>query len=343
MLISCSDDNNLSPGDKENEFQQVNLVSDTIKFHPHRIDTNLVNAWGITTGNRCTEIFIAANHTGKVVVYDNNGNIKSSPIIIPGRDSGTIGSPTGLAYDTTASFIIPGINEPAKLIVASEDGIITAWSSGDTAVIVAKGDTDAVYKGITLVTDNGTPFICVANFKQQKIEVFDVNFTKITGKPFIDNQIPADFGPFNIQEIKGLLYVTYAKRKAPDFMDDEPGPGNGFVDVFTTAGVFVKRFASQGTLNSPWGIVKAPKNFDSFCDAILVGNFGDGRINAFDESGKFLDQLERENGTAVEIDGLWSIYFLTRNTFSSAEKKQLYFTAGPDDENHGLFGFLKVE
>jgi uncharacterized protein (TIGR03118 family) len=343
MVISCSDDNNLSPSDKNNEFKQVNLVSDTNKFHPRHIDTNLVNAWGITTGNRCTEIFIAANHTGKVVVYDNDGNLKSNPIIIPGRDSGTIGSPTGLAYDTTASFIIPCVNKASRLIAASEDGIITAWSSGDSAVIVATGDKDAVYKGIALVTDAGSPFICAANFKQQKIEVFDGNFIKINGKPFVDNQIPTDFGPFNIQEIKGLLYVTYAKRAPPDFMDDEPGAGNGFVDVFTTDGAFIKRFASQGTLNSPWGIVKAPKHFDSFSNAILIGNFGDGRVNAFDESGKFLGQLEIENGTAVEIDGLWSLYFLTRDVFSSVEKKQLYFTAGPDAENHGLFGYLKVE
>lgn len=166
--------------------------------------------------------------------------------------------------------------------------------------------------------------------------VFDSNFNYVTNKPFADGGIPSDYGPFNIRNIDGNLYVTYAKHKAPDNEDDQKGPGNGFVDVFNANGKLLKRFASRGALNSPWGIVPTANGFFNDPNTILIGNFGDGRINVYKDNGDFVGSLKNEGGDDIIIDGLWAI----ENNIPNADPKQLYFTAGPDDESHGLFGYL---
>ena len=365
-IISCND-NKISNQDCEDPFgrpdgyTQVNLVADTNGLFPtpKRIDPTLVNAWGIVaTDDACGKLYIAANNQGKVVVYDTAGNQKEDPIVIPNRVVGAIGTPTGLALNKTKSFTIPGTNEVSILIIASEDGLISAWSGrqstnggSDTlfqsAIIVAGGkDVNAVYKGVAIASDGGSDFIYAANFKEQRIDVFDANFQVVTNKLFIDNSIPSDFGPFNIHEIDGLLYVTYAKRKAPDVIgnvDDVAGPGNGYINIFTTAGILVKRFASQGALNSPWGIIKTPKNFSPtfLSNSVLVANFGDGFINTFNSNGEFTGAIELNVSTAVDIQGIWGLVLLRGDKFSSKDKSLIYFTAGPDEEKHGLFGFLR--
>ncbi len=186
---------------------------------------------------------------------------------------------------------------------------------------------------------NTSNFIYLTDFRHGKIDILDKNFNYVTNNGFHDPNIPAGFAPFNIVNIGGKLFVTYARQKAPDDMDDQKGPGNGYVDIYDPNGTFIKRFASQGTLNSPWGLVDAPAGFADTKETILIGNFGDGRINIFDTQGNFRSQLQ-SNGQPVSIDGLWAIDFLQSN-MGGSPNNPLYFTAGPNEESHGLFGYLK--
>ncbi|MDB5142280.1 MAG: hypothetical protein JWQ66_993 [Mucilaginibacter sp.] len=314
---------------------QNNLVADTAGYGAAKIDNNLLNAWGIAA-NPMGIIWIASNHKGVSTVYDKTGKTLIPPVTIPSVTADQPGAPSGVVFNSTTSF---GGN---KFIFAGEDGVITAWASGGAAVKVAdRSSSNAVYKGLTIATDAGANFIYATNFRGGEIDVFDSNFNYVTSKPFLDTSIPAGFGPFNIQNIGGLLYVTYAKLKAPDNMDDQAGAGNGYVNVFKPDGTLVKRFASQGTLNSPWGITHAPAGFASGTEAILIGNFGDGRINIYDLQGNYKGQLQN-NGQVVAIDGLWAIDFLNTNPNSVSSTDPLYFTAGPMDEAHGVFGFLQT-
>ena len=315
-------------------FAQTNLVADTAGYGAAQIDHSLLNAWGMAV-NPTGAVWIASNHKAVSTVYDKTGKTLLPPVTIPSVTAGQPGAPSGVIYNGTADF---GGN---TFIFAGEDGVITAWKSGTAAVKVADRSTsNAVYKGLAIAADAGANFIYAANFKGGKIDVFNSTFNFITSKPFLDASIPAGFGPFNIQNIGGLLYVTYAKLKGPDDMDDQAGAGNGYVNVFKPDGTLVKRFASQGTLNSPWGITHAPAGLACTTESILVGNFGDGRINIFDLQGNFKGQLSN-NGQVVTIDGLWAIDFLNTNANSVSSTDPLFFTAGPVDEAHGVFGFLQ--
>jgi uncharacterized protein (TIGR03118 family) len=191
-----------------------------------------------------------------------------------------------------------------------------------------------------MASDGTANFLYLTNFKGGKIDVFNREFNYVTNKPFWDPNIPAGFAPFNIQNIGGKLYVTYAKQKEPDHMDDQAGPGNGYVDIFNPDGTFVKRFASKGELNSPWGIALAPPGFAGQSQTILIGNFGNGRINVFDMQGNHLGALKVQ-GQNIVIDGLWAIDFLKNNLPGGSPTDPLYFTSGPDGESHGLFGYLQ--
>ena len=319
-------------------FNTTYLVADTAGFGSARIDNNLENAWGIAigpTGN----FWISSAEAGVSTIYDGSGAQKLAPVMIPSRDSIAGGTPTGQIYNATSDFAIPG-GGASKFIFASEDGSLSAWSSGASAVRVATSpSTDAVYKGIAMASVNGANYLYVTNFKDAKIEVFDKNFSSVSSMSFSDPAIPANYAPFNIANIDGNLYVTYAKHKAPDNEDDDAGVGNGYVDVFTPSGTLVKRFASQGTLNSPWGLTKAPAGFGDFGNAILVGNFGDGRISAFDSTGKFLGQLSNTNNQPLVIPGLWALEFAAPSV-TALNSKYLWFAAGPDDESHGAFGYV---
>jgi uncharacterized protein (TIGR03118 family) len=332
-IYSCKKSNN-TPTQQFN-ISQTNLVADTAGFGAARIDNNLGNAWGLARfpGG---PVWISLNNPGLSAVYDTTGNPLLPPVIIPSAAAGQPGTPSGLVYNGTPDF---GGN---KFLFASEQGIVLGWSSGASAVIVAdQSQSNAVYKGLAIAADGGNNFLYVTNFRAGKIDVFDNNFNYVTGKSFTDPGIPAGFGPFNIQSIGGLLYITYAKLQGPVNMDDQAGPGNGYVDIFNTNGTFVKRFASQGTLNSPWGIALAPAGFANAQSTILIGNFGDGRINIFDMSGNYKGQLQN-NGTVISIPGLWAIDFLKNNQPGSSPTSPLYFTAGPGNEAHGLFGTLQL-
>ena len=315
---------------KDGQIRQFNLVSDTT-FPGARIDANLSNAWGITV-TPSGIIWISANHTGMAAIYDSAGNQKLNPITIPTVNNAPGGAPTGVVFNfTSTGFSLPSGN-PSRFIFAGEDGIISAWgpTSGSSAIVAAdQSAQNAVYKGLDIAQNGDNFFLYAANFKQAKVDVFDQNFTLVSGMSFSDPGIPQGYAPFNIKNIDGMLFITYAQQKGPDNMDDQSGPGHGFVDIFTPAGTFVSRFATRKTLNSPWGIAEGLSG--NLINTILIGNFGDGRINVFRKSGEFIGLLP------VKIDGLWGLF--TANF--PAVKNKIYFTAGPSDENHGLFGYLQ--
>jgi uncharacterized protein (TIGR03118 family) len=322
-----------------NGYQQVNLVSDVTGFGAAIIDPNLVNAWGIAEATS-GPIWISSNGPGLSTIYNENGISLRAPVTIPSPDSTGGGTPSGVVFNNTTdfSFWTGKVAVASKFIFATEDGLVTAWGGGNSATTVVNNSSgNTVYKGLAIANDGTGNFLYVTNFKQSRIDVFDKNFNPVSGKLFHDPGIPSDYGPFNIRNIDGWLYVTYAKHLAPDNHDDQAGPGNGFVDVFKPDGTWVKRLATHGTLNSPWGIVEATAGFCNVTvHAILVGNFGDGHINVYDKDGGYHGQLEN-HGRPIAIDGLWAI----DNHLPTVDSTLLYFTAGPDHESHSLFGYLQ--
>jgi uncharacterized protein (TIGR03118 family) len=317
------------------DFVQVNLVGNNDEYHPARIDPLLVNGWGIAFSSFGT-IWISAEGTGVSTVYNKDGNQVLPAVTIPSPGSATGGHPTGQVFNNGRGFRLANGN-PARFIFAGADGIISGWNGGPAAV-TAVSDPGEAYLGITLARDGADSFLYVANFSEGKIEVYDTAWQEVD-RPFIDPALPAGYAPFNIQVIGNQLYVMYAKKGADD--EEEPGPGNGYVSIFNPGGSFIKRFASRGQLNAPWGIAKAPDSFwgdGTMTNVILVGNFGDGHINAFDADGHFLGQL-RQSGQPIVIEGLWGISFAPA-TATTINPNWLYFAAGPDDEEEGLFGYI---
>jgi uncharacterized protein (TIGR03118 family) len=320
--------NSLSLGN----FKQVNLNANTSSYGAPHINQRLQNAWGMAVASS-GPIWVCANHSGLSFVYDDRGHQLIPPVSIPSNQTGVPGSPTGQVFNATTDFVIPGTGNPAKFIFAGEDGTISAWNGGSAAIIVVDRSKAGVeYKGITMANDGGANFLYAANFTNHKVDVFDKNFKRIFNKPFNDPGIPSGYGPFNVSAINGMLYVTYALVKVDG--DDSAGLGHGYVDVYFPNGTLSNRIASQGTLNSPWGLAEGFPALIGM-DALLVGNFGDGRINVFDWNGNFKGQL-MNGGTPIVIDGLWALNDDIPNTW----RRQLYFTAGPNDEADGVFGYL---
>jgi uncharacterized protein (TIGR03118 family) len=325
------------------------LVSDQPGVAPIT-DPNLVNAWGIALSTS-SPFWVASNKPGLAEVY--SGDVGNTPLT-KGSLEVTItgGAPTGTVFNTTTDFKIPmgSPTLPAVFIFASESGAVTGWNpnvpaaGSKTAVLGFQAMDEAIYKGIALANDsvNGNNYLYLADFHNNKIDVLDKNFAIAhLGGSFTDPNLPAGFAPFNVAEINGQLYVSYAKQDNPaDAEDDMAGPGNGVIDVYTNDGVFVKRLVSNGAgskLNSPWGMVVAPASFGDFGGDLLVGNFGDGRIHAYDATtGAFLGTLTGFKNRPVHVDGLWGLAF--GNGTNGGDANTLYFAAGPDDEAHGLFG-----
>jgi uncharacterized protein (TIGR03118 family) len=343
-VISCQKANNtygttptspVLPGN----FQVFNLVSDTASYMPSFLDTNLVDAWGLAINPKGI-FWIAANGTGNAVVYDSTGKTLLGPLGIPFEGVANGSSPSGAIFNATTDFTIPVVGQTALFVYSTENGTLTAWAPGlDTfATVVDNSAKGTVYKGLAWAVNGGANYLYATDFRGGKIDVFDKNFAPVSIS-FSDPGIPAGFGPFNIVNIGGQLYVTYAKLKGPDDMDDQAGPGNGYVDIFTPAGVLVKRFFSGGVLDSPWGLAQAPAGSGLPFHSILVGNFGDGWINAFDSTGVYLGPLA-SSGTPIAVPGLWAISFAA-NVIPGASPSKLYFTAGPDGENQGLFGYIQ--
>lgn len=340
--LSCHKNNNTpKPPALNTNFAQTNLVSDTTSYGAATIDPSLLNAWGLAVNPTSAIIWISANHSGSSDVYDPTGKTLFGPVDIISMKMNHGGSPSGVAFNPTNDFAIPGESAPDKFVFVNEDGTIAAWPLGAPATntVVDRSQANAVYKGCAFGVQNGNTYFYAANFKGNSIDVFDNHWQSVSAFSFQDPAIPSGFGPFNIANIGGMLYVTYAKLKASDNEDDDAGPGNGYVDIYTTDGKLAKKFAATGTLNSPWGIAQAPAGSGLPLHSIVVGNFGDGRINVFDSTGTYLGPLQG-NGQPVVIEGLWALDFPVNENPSFGPDK-LYFTAGPKDEQHGLFGFLK--
>jgi uncharacterized protein (TIGR03118 family) len=321
------------------------LVSDQPGVAPIT-DPHLVNAWGIAVGPQA--MWVSANGKDLSDVY--TGDVAGAPLVKnPLEVNIPEGEPTGQVFNnTTSDFMVSAGTHTgqALFIFASESGVVSGWSPAvpppapSTAAQIGFQATDgAVYKGIALANDsaNGDNFLYVADFHNNKIDVLNSNF-KLTslGGAFSDPNLPTGFAPFNIAAINGQLYVSYAKQDA-DQHDDVAGLGNGFIDVFSTDGEFVNHLVSQGQLNSPWGMVVAPANFGDFSNDLLVGNFGDGRINAYNPTtGTFLGTLSSSKGHPVVTPGLWGLAF--GNGSTAGDSNTLYFAAGPGGESHGLLG-----
>jgi uncharacterized protein (TIGR03118 family) len=317
------------------DFTQVNLIGDNDEYSPARIDANLVNGWGIAVSPNGI-FWVSAEGTGTSLVVDKGGAQIIPPVSIPSPTSTSGGHPSGQVFNSTADFKLPN-GTKAFFLFAGLDGVISGWNGGAAAVAVIN-DPGEVYSGITIAQDGAANFLYVANFSEKKIEVFDANFNDVD-KPFKDPNLPKEYSPFNIQNIGGKLYVMYAKLNEEEG-EEEAHPGFGYVDIYNPDGSLEKRFVSKGQLNAPWGIAWAPASFfgEGGQNAILIGNFGDGSINAYSEDGDFLGQL-RHHGKPIKIEGLWGIAFAPA-TATTVSPNALYFAAGPDDEEHGLFGYI---
>lgn len=315
-------------------FVQNNLVADIASIGAVTVDPNLVNPWGMAFGSTGI-LWVANNGTGTSTLYAQDGTKQALTVTIPAAAAGSTGVPTGTVFNSTTDFNM-ATGGPALFLFAGEDGTIAAWNaaSGTTASIVSdRSATGAVYKAIAMAQTGGANFLYVTNFHGGTVDVFDKNFAFV--KSFNDATIPAGFAPFGIATINGNLYVSFAKQLAPDNTDDESGAGNGFVDIFNPDGTLIRRFATQGSLNSPWGIAVAPAGFGTFAGDVLIGNFGDGLIGAYDpNTGALVDLLRSPGGAQINIPGLWQLLFAPDGA------PTLFFSSGPNDETHGLVGTL---
>jgi len=321
------------------DFTQVNLVGNNDEYNPVRIEPALVNGWGLAFSGGGVA-WIAAEGSGKSVVVNKDGGQVLAPVSIPSPVATTGGHPTGVIFSpSTVDFRLPNGN-PARFIFAGADGVISGWNGGAAAVRQVDNSATAAYLGLAIASDAGSNFLYAANFRAGTIDVFNSTWAMVS-KPFIDPDLPQGYSPFNIQAIDNKLYVLYAKPGPDGFEIHQPG--SGIVNIFNPDGSFVKRFISHGQLNAPWGIAKAPQTFygnefGSIPNTFLVGNFGDGRINAYDADGTFLGQL-RAHGNPIVIDGLWAISFAPASA-TTVDPNRLFFTAGPDHEEDGLFGYI---
>jgi len=328
--------NSLSP------MKQVNLVANNDEYvKPAHEDPTLLNSWGLAfSPNGIAWVASQEGHVSQV--YNSEGVTLIPPVHIPSPvNTEGDGNPTGVVFnpDSTAFKIPSGNGSPAsaaRFIFAGLDGVISGWNGTQGTKAFRKLTTTGVYTGLTLAMRGDRTYLYAANFKDRRIDVWNYLWQKVSWD-FTDPYLPADYTPFNIQVVGTRLYVMYAKMGKED---EEKGPGLGLVSIFTVDGKFVKRFATGGTLNAPWGVTFAKASACTlFQNVIYVGNFGDGRINAYNaDNGKFLGQVRKTNGNPVVIEGLWALMFPPAT--STIDQNRLYFTAGPDDEQDGLFGYL---
>lgn len=323
-----------------NLYLQHNLVSN-VAGAADVTDPNLVDPWGVSFS--ATGPFWVSNRlSGTATIYNGAGAITPTVVTIspaPNSAAGTLGTPTGQVQNPTTAFVLAN-GKPASFIFCTEDGLITAWNGGTTDNIMVNnsGTTGAVYKGLAIDTSATAPTLYAANFRTGKIDVFSGSFQPMTAAGgFTDPNLPSGYAPFNVWPLNGKLYVTYAVQDSNKFLD-VAGAGNGVVDTFDFNGNLLSRVTSNGVLNSPWGVAIAPPSFGAFGGDLLVGNFGDGRINAFDSTGKSLGPLQDQNGNPISISGLWAL--VVGNGGKGGDINTLYFTAGVPDGVSTKRGFL---
>lgn len=336
-------------------FQQVNLVDNNGEYHAKRTDPKLINAWGIAW-NPTGVAWVNSQGGHFSAIWDAEGTQLRPPVVIPSPMDFANGNPTGIVFNANNEAFILAKGGAARFIFVGVDGILSAWNPafGNTAGRVKINSATSAYTGLALAMVGSDPFLYAADFRANRIVVWNKNFAPVNWE-LRDWGVPREYAPYNIQELNGWLYVTYAKVGPTGRA--MPGAGLGYVSVFKPTGEFVQRFASKGALNAPWGIAWAPASFFtdtedewdntelakggidlSSLNAILVGNFGDGRINVFTESGFYLGAL-KSKGKPIEIEGLWAISFPPA-TATTVDPNRLYFAAGPDEEVDGLFGYI---
>ncbi len=323
-------------------FVATTLVSDTAlaAYSTNRRDPNLVNGWGLAF-NPQAYAWVANNGTATSTLYDGSGVAQSLVVTTPP-------APTGIVYNGSQDFkITQGSTTAASLFIfATEGGQIAAWSPTVNATATLKvfdgSAGGSSYKGLAIASRLGTSFLYAADFHNARVDVFDSAFTPVHLQgAFTDAALPAGYAPFGIQAIGDSIYVAYAMQDG-QAQDEVHGAGLGIVDVFDTAGAFVKRLVTGGALDAPWGIAMAPASFGPLGGALLVGNFGDGKINAFDPTtGNQVGTVSKADGSAIVIDGLWGIAF--GNGINGQPTTTLFFAAGPGDEAHGVYGRIDAQ
>jgi uncharacterized protein (TIGR03118 family) len=340
--------------------------SNGISHTPAHVDPNLLNPWGLTASST-SPFWVSDNGAGVSTLYDNAGVARSLVVSIPapppGDPLGKGGTPTGVVFNiaqAAGAFKISKVQAngttvtaPAAFLFATEDGTILGWNPtvDPTHAIIAVPSSGAVYKGLAIATDAlGTTRLYATNFHAGTVEVFDTNFVPATPLgAFTDPRLPRNYAPFNIVPVGSAsapataakLVVTYAVQNAEKH-DDVAGMSHGIVDTFDLGGQSLQRLIQHGQLNSPWGVALAPASFGALANQLLIGNFGNGHINAYNPTtGEFVDKMRDPRGQAIVIDGLWSLR-VGSNTTGSANfgPGTVFFTAGPNGEADGLFGAI---
>jgi uncharacterized protein (TIGR03118 family) len=328
----------------QQHYKQTNLVSD-IPGMATVTDPNLVNPWGLSRSSG-SPWWVSDNGTGVSTLYLGTGTPAALVVTIPTGDasSSPTGTPTGQVFNGTTDFpLTNGIS--AKFIFVTEDGTISGWNGGTSAVIMANTHSASVFKGVALASSStssgGTAnFLYVADFRKARVAVYDTNFHRVSmgEDAFRDESLPDGYAPFNVQNIGGDIYVAFAQQDSQKH-DEVDGAGLGFVDVFSTSGRLLHRLQHGNWLNAPWGLTQAPSDFGAYSHDVLVGQFGSGQIAAYDPvSGRFKGLLNDATNNPIAIDGLWDIAFASGGT--SGPATSLFFTAGLNGEQDGLFGTI---
>ena len=326
-------------------FTVTNLVSDLPGVAKAQ-DADLVNPWGIAFAPK-GPFWVSDNGTAKSTLYDGTGAKQKLVVTIPGAN-GQPAAPTGQVFNDTGAFNVAANGKAMSpvFIFASEDGTISGWNpklDPTHAVLSVNHSATSVFKGIAIGQIKGESLLYVANFRTGNVDVFgpDMAQVHLPGNAFHDDRVPKGFAPFNVADIGGHLYVTYATQNAAKH-DDVAGPGNGYIDEFDTRGHLVRRLQHGAWLSSPWGMTVAPSSFGSLAGDLLFGNFGNGTIDAYDPgTGKFAGTLKGTNGQPIQEDGLWAI--TPGSGSATASTDTLYFTAGLNDEADGLFGSIQIK
>jgi len=325
-----------------NAYLIHNLVADQYGIADFT-DPNLVNPWGIITSSS-SPFWVSDGGTGLSTVYSSNGTPSATKPSVPPSAKGTAPStPTGIVNNATGGFLVQG--KVPNFIFVTADGTVSAWASAVSATAaqlqVDNSASGAVYFGLAIsaTTTSATPMLYAANFASGNIDIFDTNFKPVViAGAFSDPSVPAGFAPFNIQNLGGKLYVIYARQNAAK---NFAANGGGYAAIFDLNGNLLQHLVSNGPLNAPWGVAIAPATFGAFANDVLIGNFGDGTINAFDPgTGASQGALMDENGNIVSISGLWGL--ILGNGGSGGDANAIYFTAGTGGQRHGLLGSIQA-
>jgi uncharacterized protein (TIGR03118 family) len=333
-------------------YKQTNLVSNLASITtPNPPDPNLKNPWGLTRSST-SPWWVANNNSGTSTLYTGTGTLiqinGTGTVTVPppnGSPAGTLSTPTGVVFNGSPTDFLVAPGTSAHFIFATEDGTISGWNSGQNAVLVVDNSDNgsangAVYKGMTSAEIKGNRFLYVTNFRSAKVEVYDTTFKRVhlDEDAFEAEGVPRGFAPFNVQNIGGTLFVTYAKQDAPRH-DPVGGTGLGFVELFSPEGKHIGHLEHGDWFNAPWGVVWTTRDFGEFSNAILVGNFRSGWIAAFNGfTHKFIAFVRNPDNSLMFIDGLWSLTF--GNDATAGPANTLFFTAGINNETDGLFGTI---